>query len=134
MKKVTGMVLAIMMVLVLAGAASAWWGGPGMGYGPGYSSGVNLENIKKFQKETFGLRDDLAAKQLDLQSEYGKPIPDTARVAALRKDIIDIQAKIQVVADKYGTAWGAGSGQGMMMGQGQGMMRRSGCRPCPCMW
>ena len=125
MKKVTGMVMAVMAVLLLASAAFAWWDGPGMGNGPGYYSGANSETIKKFQKETLSLRDELEAKQLDLQAEYDKPVPDTVRIASIKKDIIDIQAKIQVVADKHGIpAWGSGSRGGMMMG--------AGC-PCP-MW
>jgi hypothetical protein len=135
MKKVTGMVVAVMAVLVLASAAFAWWDGPGMGYGPGSYSGANAETMKKFQKETFSLRDELAGKQLDLQAEYDKPVPDTARIASIKKDIIDIQAKIQVVADKHGIpAWGPGSGRGMMMGRnmmmGRGMMGGGGCS-CP---
>ena len=38
----------------------------------------------------------------ELNAEYQKADPDPAKVAALRKDIIDLQAKIQVVGDKYG--------------------------------
>jgi len=129
MKKVMGMMLTVMMVLVFAGAAFAWWDGPGMGYGPGSYSGANAETMKKFQKETLSLRDDLMTKQIDLQAEYDKPVPDTARAATLKKDIIDIQAKIQVVADKHGIpAWGPGPRGGKMMGRG--MMMGAGC-PCP---
>lgn len=129
MKKVMGMILTVMMVLVFAGAAFAWWDGPGMGYGSGSYSGANAETMKKFQKETLSLRDDLMTRQIDLQAEYDKPVPDTARVATLKKDIIDIQAKIQIVADKHGVpAWGPGSRGGMMMGRG--MMMGAGC-PCP---
>ena len=134
MKTVTTMVMAVMAVFLLASAAFAWWDGPGMGNGPGYYSGANSETMKKFQKETLSLRDDLMTKQLDLQAEYDKPVPDTARIASLKKDIIDIQAKIQIVADKHGVpAWGPGSGGGMMMGRGmmgRGMMMGAGC-PCP---
>ncbi len=132
MKKLMG-IMAIGLVLVLASAAFAWWDGPGMGYGPGYYSGANAETMKKFQKETLSLRDDLMTKQIELQTEYDKPAPDTARIAAIRKDMIDLQAKVQVIADKYGVpAWGSGSG-GMMTGRGpmgRGMMRAAGC-PCP---
>ena len=44
------MILTVMMVLVFAGAAFAWWDGPGMGYGSGSYSGANAETMKKFQK------------------------------------------------------------------------------------
>lgn len=119
MKKVTGMIVAVVAVLVLASSAFAWWDGPGMGYGPGYNGGTNADTMRKYQKETLSLRDELASKQLDLQVEYDRPVPDTARIASIRKDIIDIEAKIQVVADKYGVpAWGSGSRGGMMMGRG----------------
>ncbi len=105
MKKVTGMAMAIVAVLVLASAAFAWRDDPGIGYGPGYYSGSN------------GLQDELAAKQINLQAEYDKPVPDTARIASLKNDIIDLQAKIQVVADKQGTPTGGpGYGHGRMMG------------------
>jgi hypothetical protein len=35
MKKVLGVLVAGVLVLGISGAALAWWGGPGMGYGPG---------------------------------------------------------------------------------------------------
>jgi hypothetical protein len=34
MRKAVGAVLAAVLVLGISGAAMAWWGGPGMGYGP----------------------------------------------------------------------------------------------------
>ncbi len=36
MKKALGVVLTAVLVLGIAGAAMAWWGGPGMGMGQGY--------------------------------------------------------------------------------------------------
>lgn len=119
MKKVTGMIFAVMMVLVSAGVAFACWDGSGAGCGQGYSRGVNAESMKKFQKESLGLRDDLMVRQIELQAEYDKPALDRARIASIKKDIIDIQAKIQVVADKHGIpAGGPGSRGGMMAGRG----------------
>ena len=130
--KRTAMVIAVALVaLVAAGAAFAQMGGPGMGYGRGnYGAGpdgqVNVENLKKFQKETQSLRDDLMTKRAELQNEYAKQTPDTARVADLRKQMIDIQAQIQKAAEKNGLpAWGQGYGRGRM---GRGMMSGSG--PC----
>lgn len=120
--------LVVVASLFAAGAAFAC--GWGMGYGPGYHGrGANTETMKNFQKETLSLRDDLITKEIDLENEYMKPAPDNARIASLRKDIVDIQAKIQVVADRHGApAWGPGSG-GMMGGS---MMAGVGY-PCP-MW
>lgn len=119
MKKITMVVVALSAMLASAGLVSAMWDGPGMGYGPGCSSGVKPETMKKFQKETFSLREEMMTKKLDVRAEYDKQEPDNARIAALRKEIIDIEAKIQVAADKYGIgSWGRGPGRGIMAGRG----------------
>ena len=51
--------------------------------------------------------------------------PDTNRIVALKKEIIDLQAKIRTVAEKYGISAGARMGGmmggGMMMGPGMMM-------------
>ena len=118
-------VLAAALGLFIAGGAYAWWGG---GYGMGYGTGTNVETMKKFQSETLSLRDAIMTKNLELQNEYNKPAPNTNRIATLQKEIIDLQAKIQAVAEKHGiTAGGAMGGHmgGMMMGRGMmghGMM------------
>lgn len=124
--------LVIVIGLLLTSAVYAWWAG--------YGTGTNIENVKKFQKETLSLRDDLMTKQFELQNEYNKPVPDTNRIATLRKEIIDLQAKIQAVAEKYGiSAWGPGYGMGPgMMGpgmRGHGMMMGPGMMDmCPWGW
>ncbi len=131
MKKGMGMMMAAVMVLTLAGVAFAQRNGPRMGYGPGYYQGADTETLKKFQKETLSLRDELATKKTDLRAEYNKPEPDTARIASLRQDISGLQSKIQAIAEKHGLpAWGPGRGGGMMAGRGmgRGMMRVD----CPC--
>ncbi len=117
-------VLVAVLGLFIAGGAYAWWGG---GYGMGYGTGTNVETMKKFQSETLSLRDAIMTKNLELQNEYNKPAPDANRIAALQKEIIDLQAKIQTVAEKHGiTAGGAMGGYmgGMMMSgmMGSGMM------------
>ena len=120
MKRTTWGVLMAAVVLT-AGVALAG-DGPGTGYGPG-RSGASAASVKKFQKETLSLRDDLGAKQADLQEEYDKPEPDAARIASLRKDIVDIEARIQIAADKYAVrSWGRGYGRGMGYGYGRGPM------------
>ncbi|GAB4415042.1 MAG: hypothetical protein OHK0032_11190 [Thermodesulfovibrionales bacterium] len=123
-----GLVAAIAL-MVIGGAVYAH--GP-WGHGMVYGTGANVENVKKFQKETLSLRDELITKRLELQNEYGKPQPDYDRIGTLRKEIVDIQTKIQAAADKYGVpAFGHGMGHGMM---GRGMigegMMGAGC-PCP---
>lgn len=133
MKKITVIALALVVGLIFTGGAYAWWGGHGMGYG----TGTNVETMKKFQKETLNLRDELMTKQMELQNEYNKPVPDTNRIVALKKEIIDLQAKIQTVAEKYGlpavTPMGGQMG-GMMMGRGMmgGGMTGTGMGMCGC--
>jgi hypothetical protein len=131
--KKTAMVIVVALVaLVAAGAASAQMGwGPGMGTGRGYQGSgpdgqqVNVENLQKFQKETLGLRDDLMTKRAELHNEYVKQTPDTARIAEIQKQMIDLRAQIQKAAEKNGLpAWGQGYGRGRM---GRGMMSGSGC-------
>jgi len=94
----------------------------------GYGAGTNVETMKKFQKETLALRDELMTKNLELRNEYSKSVPDTGRIATLRKEIIDLETKIQNIADKYNmTSYGRMGG--MMMGSG--MM--GGGMDCPMM-
>ncbi len=124
MKKSAIIGLVIAVGLLIAGGVYAWW--PGGGYGMGYGTGTNVETIKKFQSETLSLRDAIMTKNLELQNEYNKPQPDYNRIATLKKEIIDLQAKIQAVAEKYGVGGPMGGHMGgMMMGpgmMGQGMM------------
>ena len=121
MKKITVIALALVVGLILASGAYAWWDGYGMGSG----AGTNVETMKKFQKETLNLRDELMTKQMELQNEFNKPVPDTNRIVALKKEIIDLQAKIRTVAEKYGISaggpMGGMMGGGMMMGPGMMM-------------
>jgi hypothetical protein len=133
MKKTAVAAVVAVTALVFAGAAFAhmngWGGGPGYGYGMmGYygdnaGSGVNVDNLKKFQKETLSLRDELITKQAELTNEYSKQTPDTARISGLRQQIIDLQSKLSKSAEKNGlTAGGWGPGRGYGYGMGPGMM------------
>jgi len=134
MKKRTLVVLGLVlsMSLIVAGSAFARWGGGygmmGAGYdrGPGdcyrsnnYQAEVAPESMAKFQKETLSLRDELITKRLELSQEYDKDTPDADRVAQLRKDMIDVQTKIQKVADKYDID-AAGQGRRARGGYGRG--------------
>ena len=128
--KRTVMVVVAAMALVGASAAFAQQGlGPGSGrgyYGSGPEGQVNVENLKKFQKETLSLRDELMTKRAELDNEYAKQSPDTARIAEIQKQMIDIRTQIQKAAEKNGLpAWGQGYGRGRM---GRGMM--AGYGPC----
>lgn len=126
MRRTTMIGLTVVVALLVVGGA-VYAHGP-WGYSMGYGAGVNVENVKKFQKETLSLRDELITKRLELQNEYSKPQPDYDRIGTLRKEIVDIQTKIQASADKYGVP-ALGSGYGMRHGMmGRGMMGDA----CPC--
>ena len=132
MKKGIAMSMALLAVLVLSSAVYAWWGDCGMGCS---DTNASVENMKKFQKETLSLRDELMTMKLELRDEYDKPAPDINRIAAIKKEIIDQQVKIQTVAGKYGLQPGEAmkrdrtghgkKGRGMM---GTDMMAGCGCR------
>jgi len=137
MKRIVTMIAVVAVVLIGAGMAFAQMGG---GWGPGAGCNncrdyngtngtVNMENLKKFQKETLSMRDELIANRAELANEYAKPSPDATRIADLRKQMIDTRTKIQKVAEKYDLpAWQRGSGRGPM---GRGMMAVSGNGGCP---
>ena len=106
MKKITGVVVAAAMMLT---------SGVALAQGTGSNTGPSAGAMKKFQKETLNLRDELAAKQLDLEAEQDKAQPDPARISSLRKEIVDLEGRIQVVANNYGVRpWGRGHRHGMM--------------------
>lgn len=134
MKRVMMIVVVAAVALLASTAVYAWWGGYGMGYG----TGSNIETMKKFQKETLNLPDELMTRNIELQNEYSKSVPDTDRIVTLKKEIIDLEAKIQGIADKYNMPssghMGGMMGRGMMdygMGHGYGMMGSGyGCGYC----
>jgi hypothetical protein len=114
MKKRTLVILGLVLSLSLiaTGSAFARWGG-----GYGMMGG----------KETLSLRDELVTKQLELRQEYNKETTDADRIAELRKDMIDIQTKIQKVAEKYDIDRG-GQGRQARAGKGRGNADcRGGC-------
>jgi hypothetical protein len=140
MKKRTLVVLGLVlsMSIIVAGSAMARQGGGyGMmgsgddrGYGncnwnDGERTEVAPESMAKFQKETLSLRDDMITKRLELSQEYDKDTPDADRIAQLRKDMIDVQTKIQKVADKYDIGQG---GQGRRAARGGNGRGNADCR------
>lgn len=131
MKKsiIIGLALVVGIILTSAVYAIDPRGGHGMshstpagGYGTSATT-TDIDAVKKFQKETLPLRDELVTKKLELQNEYSKDTPDKGRISTLRKEIVDIELKIQEKADAAGlSTWADGMmGHGMM---GHGMMGR----------
>jgi zinc resistance-associated protein len=119
MKRILGGI-AVAAVLLTAGVAGACDCGWGHGtHHAGQYGGASPAAMKKFQKETASLRETLAEKQIDLAAEYDKAEPDAGRIAAIRKDIVDIEAKLQAAGEKHGVRqWGRGHGRWMAEGWG----------------
>ena len=96
----------------------------GLVYAANYMHYTNPETMRKFQKETLGLREELIIKEYELQYEYNKEVPDTNHIATLQKEITELETKIQATADKYGIP---GSGGMMYYGmRGRGWSRHMG--------
>jgi len=123
MKKALAVAVIVAMGFSLGSLGYAAWES-----GPGAGDQANVQALRSFQKETLPLRDELAAKGLELQNEYAKEGPDQKRIAALQKEMIDLRTKIQDAGQKAGLydrgpGWMAGRGgwgHGYMMGQGYG--------------
>jgi len=118
-----GAVVVVVLGLTFLGTSAFAQCGMGYGFGPrgyGYSPGqqVDVNALTRFQKETLPLRDELAVKRVEIASEYSKEKPDQNRVATLQKEMIDLRAKIQTVAEKYGIPAGYGRGYGGPYGRG----------------
>lgn len=97
-KLAIGMALAL---TVLGGTAV--YAGMGCNGGAGmFGDNPDIEKVRAFQKESSSDRDDMMIKRLELQQELAKKSPDKAKVEALRKEMIDIKARIQGSAKNAG--------------------------------
>ena len=55
------------------------------------------EQFRKFKADSIDLRQEMMNKRFDLQREYLKEIPDSARVAAIKADIEAVKVKIDAL-------------------------------------
>ncbi|ABL01280.1 hypothetical protein [Pelobacter propionicus] len=127
----TGMVAVIAVVGALL-ASSVVYAGWGWGDGwcmTGTGQNVSTQKMRSFQKDTLKLRENLMEKQLDLQDELSMDVPDGKKIAALRKEIINLQGQLQTAGDKYGMP-----GMGMGNGPGHRNMMNTGCGCGMCGW
>ena len=139
MKKLLVVALVVVFGALLSTVAVAEWT---RGQGTGPDSQVDVNAFRAFQKETLPLRDEMAAKRLELRNEFNKDTPDQAKIAALQKEMIDLKTKISDAAKKnglpdrdFGPGYGkrGGWGRGYHMGQGGGYGPGYGRGSCP-MW
>ena len=87
---------------------------------------INIETLKKFQKETLPLRDELITKRFEIRNERNKEKPDRDRIATLQKEMIDIRTKIKKKADELGLPADVWEKSGQRMSKNRGM-RGEGC-------
>jgi zinc resistance-associated protein len=97
-----GLVLAVALMATVA-FAGGMGRGFGTGYGYGYPAIPNLtpeqsSKIQALQKahldEITPLQQDLLKKKIELRSLWLSPTPDQAKITALQKEILNLQAKI----------------------------------------
>ena len=121
-RKVLAVVAVAAALLVGSVAYNAWSQDTSA---PPPAGQVDVKALRAFQKETLPVRDELMVKKLELGNEYRKANPDYNRITTLRKDIVDLQGKIQIAAQKHGLdgqgpGWKAGRGGGYGPGYGRG--------------
>lgn len=141
-KSIIGVSL-VLTVALMATVAFAWGPGKGYGWGPGYGypaipnlTGEQSSKIQALQKayldEIAPLQQDLLKKKTELRSQWLSPTPDQAKITALQKEILNLQAKItekatnprleirKVLTPEQQAqlfVYGAGMGRGMKMGR-----------------
>ena len=137
MKKLLVVTLIVVFGALMSTAAVAAWT---RGQDP--DAQVDVNAFRNFQKETLPLRDEMAAKRLELRNEFNKETPDQTKIAALQKEMIDLKTKISDAAKKnglpdrgFGPGYGkrGGWGRGYHMGQGGVYGPGYGRGNCP-MW
>ena len=79
---------------------------------PGKLRTADMSCLKKFQRETLSLRDELITKRLELSREFSKQRPDREHISALQKRITDIRKRIKKKADDAGISGSCSGGTG----------------------
>jgi Spy/CpxP family protein refolding chaperone len=115
MKKITIVVLGLILVLALvATVALAWGPGFSRGFGgPAYGvppipnltaeQSAQIQALRDgFLKEIEPLQKGLYAKGQELRNLWQSPNPDQAAIAAKQKEIFDLQSKLQEKATNLG--------------------------------
>ena len=97
-----GVIITLILAagLMLVSAVYAYF--PADGQRTGQTGKAHLNSLKKFQRETLPLRDELITKRLELSREFCKKKMDKNRIAALQQKILDLRARIQEKADEAG--------------------------------
>ena len=113
MKRISQILLVGLLVVFSGSAIAAPWGrGMGQGQGQGRGYGMNtcayaaanltadqaaqLQTLREsFQKEIEPLQKEMFAKRSEMRSLWGASPTDEGRIAALQKDLLELQGKVQ---------------------------------------
>ncbi len=123
MRKIT---LALTTLALVALVATAVWargpygGGLRGGYCYGAVGAVDQPAFAKFQSDTLQLRQQLAAKRVEMQTLLAQPQPDQARVAAVRVQLTGLQEQLAQKTSAAGLAGGYDRGFARGYGNGYG--------------
>lgn len=141
MKKISVAVIALSLAVSLFSIANA---GNGMGVGCGNCAQQGMapapsDPYRKFQADTIDLRQEMMTKRFEAQRENLKATPDSAKIAALKADIKNLQTKILEIRTQSGLADDkcdgecsqkmAGCDKKVLGGCGKG---KGGCNSGPC--
>jgi hypothetical protein len=133
----------VVLVVALVAGVVAVAGARGWGYGQGYGmmAPQNQEVMAKFMQDTLALRQQLAAKNMEMRTLWIQPGADKAKLDALGKEIEDLRMQLSKKAAEAGLgnygprmrgprfAGGPGACPGYGPGNGPGYGRGNG--GCP---
>lgn len=103
MKKLCIVLTACTLALAIGGTVFAK--GPMRGCNEcnqGLQGAGPTDQYRKFQMDTLDLRQEMMLKRFEMQRENLKGTPDTAKIAALKADVSEIQARINSVRVQSG--------------------------------
>lgn len=113
--------LTVIAAVAVTGTAFARMGGMGPGMGPMMAQGGEMtEQQKKFIADTMPVREEMHKKHMEMQQEYIKEKPDTAKISKLQGEMLQLRQKMYDARVKSGLPMGKMGGKGMMKG-GKGM-------------
>lgn len=111
MKKIalSGMLALTIAALVAGTALAAPLGAPGRGMEPGYSRAqISQQDLAKFRAarakfllETLKLRQNIAAKRVELRTLWAQPTRDQAKIKALSDQLVDLGAALAKKRNAY---------------------------------
>ncbi len=137
-KRLTLLVSALALCLLLAAAAGAQPMMKGMGHGPMHmmnltpdQAGKLFDLKEKFRTDTASLRKSLMLKRLEMRALWKAQAPDEKAILAKQKELNALREQLQEkmipfrlearkIDPNFGMGWGHGRGMGMGMGMGEG--------------